>query len=155
MKWSTCDECPAPPSVSRARLTWARLETVAVRVLSALGLLRAWYGLASAVLRACPPLARLVAPLRPVVLVPSVTGGEVVPVPTRDGRVVPRHTGMAFGADEDGHPTDVHAGDECADGFGASAHPPPVVRRRLRGRWNGRHIEGMVRGWHAVRGGRS
>ena len=142
----TCSQpIPTLPVPSRAMVAWARFDNAACNVLRGLGLLRAWYAVARLALTACPPLARLVAPLRPVVLVPSLTGGEVIPL--RDGRLMTR--GMVFGGD-------THASDVCSVSAVGVLLAPPRIRTRVRRSvvMDGRCIHTVVVGWRAVRGGR-
>lgn len=120
---------------------WQLFETLAVGLLARVRLLAAWYAVAGLVLRACPPLARAVLPLRTAVLSPSLTGGEGdAPIPLRDGRVLRR--GMFFG----GPALDEH-GSECAR--------PERTATLLRFRRRARHVELIARGWHMMRSERT
>lgn len=80
------------------------------------------------------------------VLVPRVTGGDVIPL--RDGRTLER--GQAFGGD-------IHASDQCAPARGLSILGPPRLRTRVRRSvvLDGRCVHTVTVGWRAVRSGRT
>lgn len=116
---------------------WQLFEAVALGLLARSRLLGAWYAVAGLVLRLCPPLARLVAPLRVSVLSPSLTGGEGdAPIPLRGGGVLRR--GMIF------------AGDTC-DAAETECARPEQRLIVLRYRRHARHIAIIARGWHMIR----
>lgn len=133
-----CADWRAPSPLT----AWQLFEAVAVGLLARARLLAAWYAVAGLVLRACPPLARAVRPLRAAVLSPSLTGGEGnAPVPLRDGRVLRR--GMFFGGAA--HDAD---GSECAR--------PGRLRIVIRcTRPRPRHVAIISRGWHMFRSERT
>lgn len=148
----TCAQIiPVLPVPSRAMVAWVRIDDLACRALRRLGLLRAWYAVARLALAVCPPLARLVAPLRPAVLEPSLTGGaDPLPVAGPGGRVRTVGRGMVFGGD-------IHSSDRCATASaeGALLDPPRIrtyVRRSVV--LDGRCVHTVTVGWRAVRGGR-
>ena len=148
----TCSQpIPVLPVPSRAMVTWVRLDALACAALRRLGLLRAWYAVARFALAACPPLARLVAPLRPVVLEPSLTGGpDPLPVAGHGDRVVLLERGMVFGGD-------IHASDRCASAPAAGdLLAPPRLRTRVRRSvvLDGRCVHTVTVGWRVVRWGR-
>ena len=138
---AACDDpvvgpTPAPPPLTR----WQGFDAAACRVLARLGLLRAWYAVASSVLRRCPTLARLVHNLRTTVLVPSRTGAPD-PLPCAGGVLLER--GMCFGGA-------FHADDECA-----RPQQTVTVRTARRRASRPRHVEITVRGWRMIRSERS
>lgn len=140
------EPCPRTPRPSFAMVAWIRIEALATAAMSALGLLRPWYALARLALRLCPPLARLVAPLRPVVLEPSLSGGGE-PVPVSGDRVVQRPQ-CAGG--------DIHDHDRCTPvGPIGDILQPARVFQRYRRRVVGDAIIDSSRGWHARRWGRA
>ncbi len=148
----TCSQpIPVLPVPSRAMVAWVRFDNFVCNVLRRLGLLRAWYAVARLALAACPPLARLVAPLRPVVLEPSLTGGlDPLPVAGHGDRVVLLERGMAFGGD-------LHDGDRCASAPAAGdLLAAPRMRTRVRRSvvLDGRCVHTVTVGWRVVRWGR-
>jgi len=148
----TCSQpIPVLPVPSWVMVAWVRLDAFACGLLRRLGLLRAWYAVARLALAACPPLARLVAPLRPVVLEPSLTGGpDPLPVAGHGDRVVLLERGMVFGGD-------IHDGDRCNHvPAGSDMLPAPRLRTRVRRSvvLDGRCVHTVTIGWRVVRWGR-
>lgn len=148
----TCSQpIPTLPVPSRSMVAWVRFDAFACGLLHRLGLLRAWYAVARLALRACPPLARLAAPLRPVVLEPSLPGGpDPLPVAGHGDRVVLLERGMVFGGD-------LHDGDRCVSAPAAGdLLAAPRLRTRVRRTvlLDGRPAHTVTIGWRLVRWGR-
>ena len=144
---ATCND-PTPTAPPPRLRRWDRFEAAAVRALTSLRLLRAWYAVARVALRLCPRLARLVAPLQRSVLVPRLTGGGPG-IPVSGGLTL--GTPMVFGGD-------FHDGDECdMRNPGGELLPPPraVARVRRYKHWSGRVFMEVQVGWMLRRGGRS